>query len=449
MLIFARRRLQYMFDSIQSSLTEEKARDLLARLEDKRVEQALPAEMELGLVWALSTLGEVDIEPEWWGDTRRPDVYTEALIRGKPTAIEIAAPSDNTLSGEDAMDAIAQEISDFANKIKKRFGRYLYFRFGETSGYKDNKYYRYRLAPKEFKISSEVGKKIRDWVFSDPNEHQSLILQDKGLYVEINKRPYPQKRHFNVWSSMPPQTFSVDENHLFELLKRKARQLRAASGSTFRLIFLCDAGSTLIKQIGTSSEFDPMRRVISGRQIISHFIKLYSDQVDGVVTFAPARQDSHAVLDRHMKWSVGLFTTEQLAHEIGAAVDNLIQAMPTPIFDGHQARSLFRQKAYIPSARGQYRATIFGGNMRENSYYAKIPARALVDLLADRITLDQFRFFTGDNGDKDNIFKEWLEKGMTIESIEFSGRTLDNDDDYITITFSDDPAARTLRVNRT
>ncbi|MFX8875747.1 hypothetical protein ABTM97_19470, partial [Acinetobacter baumannii] len=70
-----------MFDELATILTVEKRRDLLQRLNDgKRVEQALPAEMELALLWALHSLGDLEIEPEWWGDSKRPDAISGVLV---------------------------------------------------------------------------------------------------------------------------------------------------------------------------------------------------------------------------------------------------------------------------------------------------------------------------------------------------------------------------------
>jgi hypothetical protein len=83
MPLFIRRRLQLMLDELYPALGDAKARDLLNRLEDKRVEQALPAEMELGLLWAIGQMGELEIEPEWWGGGNRPDAYTEQLVPRK------------------------------------------------------------------------------------------------------------------------------------------------------------------------------------------------------------------------------------------------------------------------------------------------------------------------------------------------------------------------------
>ncbi|HSJ78933.1 MAG TPA: hypothetical protein VK913_09405, partial [Erythrobacter sp.] len=62
MAVFARRRLQMMIVGLSHLLDDAKMRDLIGRIESKRIDQALPAEIELGILWALSQLGEVEIE---------------------------------------------------------------------------------------------------------------------------------------------------------------------------------------------------------------------------------------------------------------------------------------------------------------------------------------------------------------------------------------------------
>lgn len=84
----------------------------------KDVDQALPAEMERALLWATYSLGEMEIEPEWWGDGKRPDAVTDFLMPGRTTAIEIAATNDNSHSGEAEMDAIAQQIGEVASRAR-------------------------------------------------------------------------------------------------------------------------------------------------------------------------------------------------------------------------------------------------------------------------------------------------------------------------------------------
>ena len=75
MAIFARRRLQAMLDEISPRVENSKVRDLLSRIESKEIEQALPAEMELGIVWAIAQLGPAEIEPHWYGQSSLPDVF--------------------------------------------------------------------------------------------------------------------------------------------------------------------------------------------------------------------------------------------------------------------------------------------------------------------------------------------------------------------------------------
>lgn len=107
MPIFARRRLQAMLTDIAPLLDDSKTRDLVRRLENKRVDQVLPAEMELSLQWALAQVGDLEIEPPWWESANRPDASSKVLIPGETSVIEIAAPNDNAIGGEEAMDAVA------------------------------------------------------------------------------------------------------------------------------------------------------------------------------------------------------------------------------------------------------------------------------------------------------------------------------------------------------
>ena len=86
-----------MLNDIQPHLHASKGIDLLRRLENKRVEQALPAEMELGLLWGLLQLGGIEVDSAQFGTDRRPDAYSEFLFLGRSAIVEIAALSDASL----------------------------------------------------------------------------------------------------------------------------------------------------------------------------------------------------------------------------------------------------------------------------------------------------------------------------------------------------------------
>jgi hypothetical protein len=134
MPIFTRRRLQAMVNDLQSHLTPGKCNDLLQHLENKRADQALPAEIELALLWALVQVGPTEVEPEWFSYARLPDGYSEALFPGKPAVIEIAALSDAKLAHEDEMRRTAQLICDAANRSRRGSGAHLRFQFLEDGG---------------------------------------------------------------------------------------------------------------------------------------------------------------------------------------------------------------------------------------------------------------------------------------------------------------------------
>jgi hypothetical protein len=440
MPIFARRRLQHMLDKI-SSLSEEKSRDLLARLENKRVEQALPAEMELALLWALSALGELDIEPIWWADSRRPEAYTEALIPGRAAVIEVAAPNDNDISGEAAMDHVARAIADHASRIRPKIGAFLYFRFREERGYVDGAYFRQRLAPQSYKLTEQAATAICRWIESGEVDRVRLRIKEPGLDVEVEKMARKQTRYYNVWSSMPPETYSLMDNHLYRLLLSKRDQIKGARPGILRIIFLADAGSTLIKELGKFGEIDATGRRVSGREIILHFLSNYND-VDAVVAFSPHRRASLRLRDE-LSWSVAVSKRPGVEIDETAFI-RLASMLPKPRFEGEQARSLHRQGAFSPNARGWHMPMQVSWMKTETK--VRVSARALLDLLAGRMTAEQFRYQLGERRGERNMFQHWLDKGMTLSAVNIESGGTDEDDDYLVLTLNDDPAAGALRL---
>lgn len=79
----------------------------------------------------------------------------------------------------------------------------------------------------------------------------------------------------------------------------------------------------------------------------------------------------------------------------------------------------------------------------------RLPARALLDLLAGRIDPETFLRETGGLATKKNLFKLWLDQGRTIQGATFESGGLDEDDDYLVLTLADDPSARELHAPAT
>lgn len=436
-----------MLDDLAPILTDGKGKDLLRRLNSKKdVDQALPAEMELALLWAIHSLGEMEIEPEWWGDSKRPDAITDHLVPDVTAAIEIAATNDNSLSGEADMDAIALQIGDAANRAKSGAGDYLSYHFRETSGYEAGRYFRRRLAPAGIKIDEAIRVAVADWVTTGRSAQGRLHLQAPGLDVEVERKSYKQTRYHNIFSSMPAEAHSVDDNPLFDLLRRKKRQLKAAASGTLRFLFVADVGSSLLNRMGKFGWLDPVGRTVSGADVVRHFVRTYSAEIDAVVVFTPTVERSAWLgpdpLGREPKrWTVTFFGTKALPNP-PAGLERLAAMLPSPRYEGYQARSLFRQGSFAPEGRGQYLGMTVTTNGEEKRNTIKFPARLLLDLLAGRISEEWFRNYHTSGGRNTNLFEHWLNIGMTLSDAEISPRTIDEDDDHIILHFSDDPAAR-------
>lgn len=431
-----------MLDELCPLLDSGKAKDLLARLEHRKdVDQVLPAEIELGFLWALSRAFAIEVEPDWWTNEYRPDAFVREFLPGINAAIEIAAPSDDSISGEAAMDRIAQQVC----KLAKGVGPYLYFTFDSTSGYRDGRYFRHVLAPERYVLSESARQVVSSWLSA--GTETPLRIEEDGLRMTVTRKPYKQVRFNNIWSSMPPETHSHEGNPLFELLDRKRRQVAAAPANALRLLLIGDTGSRLINQIGSVGELDPTRRQVSGREIIQHFARKHADRVDAVIIIAPHRR--REMLSReHLFWQVSVFSGHATPPAIAPALEKMLANLPRPRFEGYQTRSLYRQGLCSPQSRGWYLGLEFRGKIG-GTMTAKVSARGLLDLLAGRISEQQFRYMVTEGSDGHNVFRHFLDQGRTITHVEMAPRGLDEDDDHLILHFSDDAAARTLRLNAT
>lgn len=168
--------------------------------------------------------------------------------------------------------------------------------------------------------------------------------------------------------------------------------------------------------------------------------------VDAVVTFSPRREISQfgerdGLGRKTRQWTVGFFGTPGLPNAPDG-LNRIAELLPAPHYEGYQARSLFRQGAFSVGGTGQYLGMTIKSNHKDHTCSVRFPARMLADLLAGRLTEERFRQELDGASGAGNIFKIWLDRGLTISSAEMAPRELDEDDDHLILHFSDDPAAR-------
>lgn len=434
-----------MLDEIAFYLDISKLNDLRARLENKRVEQALPAEIELGVLWALSTLGELDVEPEWYGDSR-PDAYTEHLFEGIPCIVEITAMSDGRLSQEDDMRRVSTRLCEAANKIRKGQGKHLFFQFLEISGYTETGYVRRRQIDRDFVVSEAIADQLRTWL-TQKSDRQPIQIQQGGTCVVVSWHAIPRGQHSNFFSSMPAEMYSLEENPLYETLKVKSQQLVSPAFEGLRCVVVGDVGARMLRHPNDSMR---THSTVTGQQVIEHFLSEASGAVDVVLCISPFRKNFSLAFHREpIRWCASLYARPGLQMpEVG--INKMMAALPPARFEGYQARSLHQQAAFRHDTRGWYVGTSCSTSSGRSRVTIKISARALLDLLAGRITVEQFQHFTGldERQGQCNIFKHRLEQGDILTDVKIEHGGLDEDDDWLVIELRQDPAAALLKINK-
>src|SRR6202044_468910 len=227
---------------------------------------------------------------------------------------------------------------------------------------------------------------------------------------------------FRTFSSMPAVAYDFEDNHIFKALRKKERQLSDVTPGILKCIFLGDAGCRNLRHLR------PMGVVeTTGEQIIPHFLP--RSKIDVVCVFSPHRSDSpfSSGFSSHHR-TVSLYdrrkaTPENEYKKLAA----LAEALPRPNLEGNQARDLHRQGIFHPQARGQYLG--MRTELRRSSMSIKISSRLVLELLAGRISQQQFQDFIF--GKDKNIFDIQLARGLTIQSSRIEKAGLDDDDDYL------------------
>ncbi len=421
-----------MLDEIRPLTDEKNLNQLLGRLNDKKPEQVLGAEMELSLLAGMKEVAEIEIEKPIPNSSRIPEAYSPNLFE-KPAYVEVTTVSDGKLSGDKFMQRAAQKISAEANKISNKSGNYLFFSFGEKRSSSEGNILREHDVSENFKLSSHMKGQLKNWIENEEKSKTKLTIQDKTINVSIEKKEQRQAEGFNFFSTLPPLAYDIEDNPVYKALKSKREQLKDVSDDVLRVIFLADGGSRILRYL---SERDHLGQYKSGEEIIRHFIK--KNNIDVICVFSTYCPNGFHLLPTKLEWKVSYIIKHGL--EIGISkLETIAKNLPPPRFEGYQARSLQKQGAYKVSGRGWYLGNeIISGDKKVT---IKFSARLFQDFLAGKIDKGYFIDHAAGNGEGKNLFELWLSQGLIISDARFEKAGIDEDDDFMVLEFSLDPAA--------
>jgi hypothetical protein len=443
MPILGRRQLQGLLDELGPWLVRSKATDLIKRLENASPDQAIPAEFELALCWAVTKTAQLEIDRRM--GNRTPDIFSPDLLSSGPVSIDVAAISDALLSGEAFMRRAAKIINRTCDAIQKGSSAHLHYTFTERSQYlRDDsgrsRFDRRRLITKSFQMDSSLRTALAGWLKSGASG-KPLHWSGNDINVIITWREGYVHPQLNTFCTMPSLAYDLRENPVYQVLKSKADQLRSVPSGTHRGIFLGDAGCQLFNDI---YRVDRVNHTFSGQQVIEAFLSDESD-IDFVAVFSVKRAKSGSwdYSKNPRIWYLYVFEQMGSPKKIDfSRVHRLREVLPAPYLSGYEARSWHEQGFFSPQARGQYLPTTISAG--KESMTLQISARAVQELLAGRLTARQFENWT--MGNLPSPFEQQLALGRTISGVSFVPRSVDADDDYLVFTFEDDPAAAALSL---
>lgn len=441
MPIFTRRQLQLMLNELGPWLVPSKAVDLLKRLEHANPNQAIPAEFELALSWAVRKTAQLEIDRPM--GNRTPDIYSPNLLSSAPVSVDVAAISDAALSGEAFMRRAAKIVNRTCDQILEGASSHLHYAFQERSGYiRDDhgraRFDRRREITEFFRMEPQLRTSLAEWLKSGLTK-QPLRLTSKDIDVVITWQEYVHPQ-LNTFCTMPSLAYDLRENPLYKVLESKSLQLADAPDGVHRGIFLGDAGCQLFNNI---DRVDRVNHTYSGRQVIEAFLA-DEETIDFVAVFSVRRANAgswDSSKDPRI-WYLHLFEQKKSRDKLDLdPLLHLRDVLPAPYLSGYEARSWHEQGMFSPQARGQYLPTSMSSGRQ--SMTVRISARALQELMAGRLTAEGFENWTVG---RPNPFERYLALGWTISGVSFEPKHDHAEDDYLIFTFKNDPAAAALHL---
>ena len=437
-MIYQRRALQRHLDELRSILDDKAVDDLAARL-NRADRHRVAAMWELVVLHGLSKCGHLQNEVAL-ASGRRPDVlFEQDSLR---LTADVTAVSDEGLGDNNPYHELSDLIEDAKKKLKLPIGGLDLRVRAKDETTKRGARTVLLLPPRgtlQTFVDEVVVPQLRDQISKGALPLRVAIDdEDVSLDITIDPTRSPYSSGSFVAYDVPR---IKDRNPLFNALKAKAAQLRAADGITGVIVGDGDC-------VALSVQSADWRRV-STKQIIDEYFRQFSS-IDFVLLLS-VREIGHGPTSRPASArqnEESLFVRE--GFHAGAELDTLFKTMlshfPKPAMMPNNGALRAREDDYGLGHHGGYGMS--GSNM------VRLGLREFTEIFAGLRSLN-------DNGAKNveaarklpqepnhiqGIVRHNLMQGRLPESIEVIKTDEDESDDWVEIRFGEvDPAIAPLR----
>lgn len=436
MAIFSRRVIQHLIDENARFLLPRQTKEHIRRL-NSADESSLDAEWEVVLLNALSKLGKVVHVPDFGS---RPDIYFVSEAEPtQPFIADIATISDRGLEGRYPVRALWDRLMKIVRE-RGLMNNSFFLKIGGNYGSRFSPNHKSELGLPSNK--KDFDKFVFNTEFYDWLERLATSqYAESSLYIKNEKtdllltynpsQPFATLTHVSY-----TRLTSLVQNTVYNRLEEKVGKLVKANFNGPSGIILCDGGCSYLISKGDWASY----RI---DDVIHYFLRA-QPLVSFVMT---VRIEQHFGFGAHRETITKIYpgvTHDALGNDVKESLGKLAKAMPEAERSADNAVNMLR-------ASCRSIGDSFIGGLTVGDSEIKISARAILDLLAGRITQEDFfklhHFISEDGGGPQypNPFDDKLSKGRLIVAIDVEES--DRDDNWLVIKFGDtDPAVSPFRT---
>lgn len=425
MAIFSRRTIQRIINENASFITEDQSANQIKKLN----EGDLSFEWEVVLLNIFGRIGKVIHEPPFENSARKIDVLFSTQITDKVEFLaDIVTISDSFAEKENPLEYLDNKLLQIQleNNLPGGFGIQV---TGNTAQITYLRKKQKLSIPNKSNFDKEIFnndfKSFIKNVIKFPNQENELHIDRDGINLKII---YSLGRTISSSHPSYKEIIGIEDNTLWRTLIRKYNQIKETDYQGHIGIIVCDGDCQSLKDFSASwygkTSGDVIRHFLRKKHRVSFVLVCYVEQ-----------SFDYGVENKIIcKIFRGMNFDDNLTEFFTYFENNIKNIFPIPERDARNALNLVKTE---PKNEGR---SFFGSGVMGGDEI-KISSRALLDLLAGKITYEEFP------EDYKEFFQRKLSEGKLINDVSIEMET-ERDDDWISFQFGEpDPAITSYKTS--